>query len=184
MGAAAATAAGITASPAKGRFCHCTGMGTIEIFTLQVCVRSRRRGPTVRVQMAVERVRAAGKTAQLVSRRRPFLQSAQRQFAVTGAMIFHLSTLAIVLLVVWAFHRYQLVSDHLVPFLRRRGLLGQYTRLPTSFDDQASAGVRSRPVTSPRWAPCPAGLTLWTSLALIFHSNLSYRIPDSAGRSP
>jgi hypothetical protein len=57
-------------------------------------------------------------------------------------MIFHLSTLAVLLLVVWAFHRYQLVSDHLVPFLCRRGLLGQYTRLPTSFDDQASAGVR------------------------------------------
>lgn len=60
-------------------------------------------------------------------------------------MLFHISSIALVCVVVWLFHRYQLVSDHLLPALRRHGILGQtgYTQLST-FDQQAAAGV-SRP---------------------------------------
>lgn len=66
-------------------------------------------------------------------------------------MLFHLSTLAIILLVVYLFHRYQLVSDHLLPFLRSKGLLQPavgYNRL-SSFAEQSGAGVRPPSPSSP-----------------------------------
>lgn len=59
-------------------------------------------------------------------------------------MLVHVSFLAVVVLVAYLFHKYQLVSDHLIPFIKRKWpRTNQYVALQ-SFERQASSGV-SRP---------------------------------------
>ncbi|KAL7411240.1 hypothetical protein BDY24DRAFT_397170 [Mrakia frigida] len=58
-------------------------------------------------------------------------------------MLLHVSFIAIILLVAWAFHRYQLVSDHLLPFMRRKfPRMNSYVALQ-SFEGQRSQGLSS-----------------------------------------
>lgn len=69
-------------------------------------------------------------------------------------MFFHLSFLAVVIVVAWAFHRYQLVSDHLIPFVKRKfPRMNQYTQLQ-SFSSQAGAGVSPLVPPSPLPSTC------------------------------
>ncbi|CED82035.1 Protein of unknown function DUF2015 [Phaffia rhodozyma] len=58
-------------------------------------------------------------------------------------MLAHLSFLTVVLVVAYLFHRYQLVSDHLLPFIRSHyPRFNQYSPLNT-FEDQRNAGLSS-----------------------------------------
>lgn len=91
-------------------------------------------------------------------------------------MILHLTFLLTVLVVAYLFHRFQLVSDHLLPFLHRRfPAMGHYTQLST-FADQDRAGVRLLCLLALCFhgaATCESRADVASSLSLPLASHLS-----------